>query len=300
MDANEELRHGAPYIGRFAPSPTGPLHFGSLVAAVASYADAKAHDGRWLIRIEDVDEQRCSEAAEREILRQLNVFGLLHDGEIVRQRERGEHYERALTQLRNAGLLFACTCTRKRLGSAPRNSEGETIYPGTCRHLKKSLTGAAERMRADSPGSHIDFDDRSGRHVRQDVGAEVGDFVLKRADGLYAYQLAVVVDDALQGVTDVVRGEDLLLNTPRQILLLRRLGFAQPRYLHVPLVRDDHGEKLSKQTRAQPVDEHDLIATLCRAWSFLRQPAVGPCESVSSFWAQAIARWSPLHLTQTN
>jgi len=287
----------AQYVGRFAPSPTGPLHAGSLVAAVASYADARANDGRWLLRIEDVDLPRCSAAAEREIVRQLAVFGFEHDGDVVRQSERGAHYEQALTQLAQAGALFACICTRKMLEAATRNSEGEVIYPGTCRGRAPAVRGAL-RLRSWGADTRVQFQDRAFGTIEQDVGAEVGDFVLKRADGLYAYQLAVVVDDALQGVTHVVRGADLLLNTPRQVLLQQRLAYARPHYLHVPLVRNAQGEKLSKQTRAAPLDEHRPAATLREAWAFLGQPDVGDCDSVATFWTRAIRSWDVQRLTQ--
>ena len=282
------------YIGRFAPSPTGPLHFGSLVAAVASYVDARAAHGQWLLRIEDVDTTRCSRAAETEILRQLAAYGFVADGEVVRQSTRGEIYEAAIAQLADAGHVFACICSRKTLETVPRNAEGEAIYPGTCRvaHVVTSAHSLRLRVKDDSD-SNVRFTDRACSAITQNVAMEVGDFVLRRADGCYAYQLAVVVDDALQGVTDVVRGEDLLMNTPRQIYLQRRLNIATPTYLHVPLVRNADGEKLSKQTLAQAVNVDAPVATLLAAWAFLKQANLARVESVDAFWNAAIARWNP-------
>ena len=282
------------YIGRFAPSPTGPLHFGSLVAAVASYADARAVNGRWLLRIEDVDTTRCSRAAESEILRQLAAYGFAADGEVVRQSERGEIYDVAIARLAQAGHVFACTCSRKMLEGASRNADGESIYPGTCRDSDVVAGVHSLRLRvADNDDSRVEFTDRAVGVTRQNVATGVGDFVLCRADGCYAYQLAVAVDDAIQGVTDVVRGEDLLMNTPRQIYLQRRLGVATPTYLHVPLARNAKGEKLSKQTLAQPIAVDAAIETLHAAWAFLKQSDLQQTGSVDSFWKAAIAVWNP-------
>lgn len=282
------------YTGRFAPSPTGPLHFGSLVTAVASYADARAVNGEWLLRIEDVDTTRCSRAAETEILRQLSAYGFVADREIVRQSERSEIYEAAVSQLADAGHVFACNCSRKMLEGALRNAEGESIYPGTCRDRGVVAGAHALRLRVKGDAdSKVEFTDRASGVVTQNVASDVGDFVLRRADGCYAYQLAVVVDDALQGVTDVVRGEDLLMNTPRQIYLQRRLDVATPTYLHVPLVRNSEGEKLSKQTLAQGVSVDTPVATLHAAWAFLKQTDVGRLDSVDAFWKAAIAAWNP-------
>lgn len=282
------------YIGRFAPSPTGPLHFGSLVAAVASCVDARAAQGQWLLRIEDVDTTRCSRAAETEILCQLAAYGFVADGEVVRQSTRGEIYEAAIAQLADAGHVFACICSRKTLETVPRNAEGEAIYPGTCRVAHVVTSAHSLRLRVtDDSDSNVRFTDRACSAITQNVAMEVGDFVLRRADGCYAYQLAVVVDDALQGVTDVVRGEDLLMNTPRQIYLQRRLNIATPTYLHVPLVRNADGEKLSKQTLAQAVNVDAPVATLLAAWAFLKQASLARVESVDAFWNAAIARWNP-------
>jgi glutamyl-Q tRNA(Asp) synthetase len=289
------------YVGRFAPSPTGPLHFGSLVAAVASYADARAAGGQWLLRIEDVDTTRSSLAAEAEILRQLAAHGFVADGSVMRQSERGDLFEAATARLADAGHIFACTCSRKTLAAAPRNAEGEAIYPGTCRNARMLSGARSLRLRVAALGeSDVEFVDRAVGRVTQNVATEVGDFVLRRTDGCFAYQLAVVVDDALTGVTDVVRGEDLLMNTPRQIYLQRRLGVATPAYLHVPLVRNADGEKLSKQTRAPAISLDEPVATLNAAWAFLKQPELGRVESVAAFWRAAIAQWNPQRLQTQN
>ena len=280
------------YIGRFAPSPTGALHFGSLVAAVASYADARAANGQWLLRIEDVDTTRCSRAAETAILRQLAAYGFVADGAVVRQSGRGEFYEAAISQLAGAGHLFACACSRKVLEAAPRDADGESIYPGTCRDSGVVIDAHSVRVRVvDDGDSQVTFTDRACAVITQNVAAEIGDFVLRRADGCYAYQLAVVVDDALQGVTDIVRGEDLLMNTPRQIYLQRLLGVATPTYLHVPLVRNADGEKLSKQTLAHAISVDAPVETLRAAWGFLKQRDLGWVESVDAFWTAAISAW---------
>lgn len=290
------------YVGRFAPSPTGPLHFGSLVTAVASYADARAAKGRWLLRIEDVDKPRCSNHAEIEILSQLAAYGFEHDGEIVRQSERDEHYDAALTRLAKAQCLFACTCTRKQLEYVTRNREGEIVYPGTCRNRteRPAVAHALRILVPPLPEADVTLADRANGIVTQNLATDVGDFVLRRADGLYAYQLAVVVDDALQGVTHVVRGEDLLLNTPRQIFLQRLLAYPSLVYMHVPLVRNAVGEKLSKQTRAPAISMDDVLRTLHRAWAFLKQPPIGRVDTTAAFWQRAAEVWTPSLLRLRN
>ncbi len=292
-------RVARPYVGRFAPSPTGPLHFGSLVAAMASYADARAAGGRWLLRIEDVDQPRCSAEAEARIHAQLAAYGFEHDGEVVRQSERTALYASALQTLISTGKVFVCQCTRAQLARAPRNAEHEIIYPGTCRELGLHDGPArAVRLRVDVNNTHVSFTDRCHGVREQNVAREVGDFVLRRADGLFAYQLAVVVDDALQGITDVVRGADLLGNTARQIVLQRRLHYATPSYLHVPLVRNANGEKLSKQTRATAIDERLALPTLLQAWQFLRQDNLGDVRTVAEFWTRAFVAWTPSRLVR--
>lgn len=290
------------YIGRFAPSPTGPLHAGSLVAALASWLDARAHNGRWLVRIEDVDVPRCVPGADRVILQQLADCGLVPDEAPLYQSQRSALYQRRLDDLVARGLAYPCACSRKdietelqRLGrSKPRH--GELIYPGTCRPEHGGLHGQparAWRLRVE-PGL-VTWQDRRLGAQQQDVAAEVGDFVLRRADGYFAYQLAVVVDDGAQGITHIVRGEDLADNTARQILLQRALSLPTPAYLHTPLVRDAHGEKLSKQTGAQALDTRDPLAALNAAAAVLDLSVSGSTRAewlaqATALWA---ARWGP-------
>ena len=261
------------YRGRFAPSPTGPLHFGSLVAAVASWLDARAAGGEWLVRVEDVDATRTVPGAAADILRTLEAMGLTWDGEVLWQSRRADHYEHALERLRAAGHLYRCRCTRREIADSGLMGLEGAIYPGTCRKLGiAAQPGVAERMiAAEQP---VTFLDRAMGAVSQDVARDIGDFVVKRRDGLHAYQLAVVVDDAEQGVTDVVRGADLLWSTPRQILLQRALGYPTPRYLHFPVVTNVEGEKLSKQTGAEAIDPADAPALLRQALDFLGQAPV--------------------------
>jgi glutamyl-Q tRNA(Asp) synthetase len=290
---------GAQYIGRFAPSPTGPLHAGSLVAALASWLDARAQGGQWLVRIEDVDTPRCLPGMDQIILQQLSACGLHPDMPPVWQSQRTELYQQALAQLVARGLAYPCACSRKdietalnRLGQG-RTRHGELIYPGTCRTGLHGKAGRAWRLRTDVYASNrppapvlpaqvatqsiaqpmINWSDRRLGGQQQDVTTEVGDFVLKRADGCFAYQLAVVVDDAAQGITDVVRGEDLVDNTARQILLQQCLGLPTPRYLHTPLVLGVDGEKLSKQNGAEALDTSDPLAALNSAAGVLGLPA---------------------------
>ena len=282
------------YRGRFAPSPTGPLHFGSLVAAVASFLDARAHGGEWLVRIEDVDTTRTVPGAEKAILGALEAFGLAWDGEVVRQSERGALYAEALERLRSSGLVYRCRCSRKEIAdSGTRGIEGP-VYPGTCRALALATAiEGADRLRV--PGGTTSFEDRVLGPIAQDVEREIGDFVLRRRDALFAYQLAVVVDDELQGITDVVRGADLLLSTPRQVALQRALGFRVPRYMHVPVAANAHGQKLSKQTLADPVDPADPAPALAQALSFLGQdpPAT---RDPGPLLAAAVAAWDPARI----
>jgi glutamyl-Q tRNA(Asp) synthetase len=248
------------YIGRFAPSPTGLLHAGSLVAALASWLDARAHQGQWLVRIEDIDPPRCVAGADQAILQQLAACGLHPDGTVTWQSQRTAQYQQALDQLIAAQQAYPCACTRKEIeialferGILPTRHT-EMVYPGTCRTgLHHGRAGRAWRLRT-PPHSHIHWHDRRLGAQHQHLNQEVGDFVLLRADGLFAYQLAVVVDDAAQGVTHIVRGEDLTDNTARQLLLQQCLGYPTPRYLHTPLVRNALGEKLSKQSGAAPID----------------------------------------------
>jgi glutamyl-Q tRNA(Asp) synthetase len=281
------------YIGRFAPSPTGPLHKGSLVAAMASFLDARAHDGQWLVRIEDVDEARTVPGAADAILQSLDAFGMRWDGEVVWQSERTDLYREAFQRLGNHA--YPCGCTRReiadsRIGVA---SDGAAVYPGTCRNgLAPGKSARAYRLRIPDDASEcITFEDRWVGAVTQHLATEVGDFVLKRADGFWAYQLAVVVDDTAQGVTHIVRGADLLDSTPRQIYLQRLLGMQTPRYLHVPVVTNAKGEKLSKQTGAYALDAARPLDELISAARFLQLP-IGQVQSIDAFWRQALAAWA--------
>ena len=280
------------YRGRFAPSPTGPLHAGSLVAALASWLDAQAHGGDWLVRIEDVDVPRCVEGADHLILQQLADCGLHPDEDPLYQSERSGLYQRALDALRERQQVYPCACSRKdieaewqRLGrDKPRH--GELVYPGTCRDGLHGKEARAWRQRI--PAGTLLWSDRRLGPQAQDVEHEVGDFVLQRADGYHAYQLAVVVDDGVQGITDIVRGEDLADNTARQIMLQAALGLHRPRYLHTPLVLGPNGEKLSKQNGAQPLDTRDPLAAVNAAAAVLDLPAQsGTVPEALAVWVAA-------------
>ncbi|MBX3606450.1 MAG: tRNA glutamyl-Q(34) synthetase GluQRS [Piscinibacter sp.] len=281
------------YVGRFAPSPTGPLHAGSLVAALASWLDARAQGGRWLVRIEDVDTPRCAPGAAERILQQLQRCGLSPDEAPWVQSTRGAAYQQALDRLIAAGRAYPCGCTRRDIAQAlqaagrPRPRHGELVYPGTCRDGLHGRRARAWRLRVEA--GVLAWEDRRLGAQRQDVAAEVGDFVLRRADGLWAYQIAVVVDDAAQGVTQVVRGADLADNTPRQILLQRALGLPTPGYLHTPLVLGANGEKLSKQNGAQPLDLGDPLAALCAAGHVLGIDVPG--DDIAAWLAAATRQW---------
>ncbi|HTO48594.1 MAG TPA: tRNA glutamyl-Q(34) synthetase GluQRS [Burkholderiales bacterium] len=285
----EQLRDQPRYRGRFAPSPTGPLHFGSLVAAVGSWVDARARGGEWLVRMEDLDPPREVPGAADQILRTLDALGLEPDGPLVRQSERADAYRAALDRLRDRGVLFACGCTRREIAdSGLPGSDGGLVYPGTCRNgPPPGRPARALRVRVDD--AVIAFDDALQGRVSQDLGREVGDFVLLRADGLFAYQLAVVVDDAAQGITDVVRGIDLIDSTPRQILLQRMLDLPTPRYLHLPIVTNAAGEKLSKQTGAAAIDRSHPALALVTGLRFLGQVPPPELERGS---ARAVLEWA--------
>lgn len=287
------------YCGRFAPSPTGPLHFGSLVAAVGSYLDARSHAGLWRLRIEDVDRPRCQPGAADEILRLLEAYGFEWDGEVQHQSRRNDAYRAALERLLSTGRVFPCACTRSELadsqlsGQTRLASDGALIYPGACRAgLPDGRAARAWRLRVDQ--AHIAFDDTVRGRIEQNLATAVGDFVLLRADGLFAYQLAVVVDDAEQGISHVVRGADLLDSTPRQILLQQLLQLPTPVYGHLPVVINAAGEKLSKQTRAAPLTRTQARPALFAALEFLGQtpPADLKSASVADLWQWAIEHWA--------
>jgi glutamyl-Q tRNA(Asp) synthetase len=274
------------YVGRFAPSPTGPLHFGSLVAATGSFLQARSHQGKWLVRIEDIDPPREVAGASTEILRTLENFGLEWDGPVRYQSTRSRAYDDAIESLRGAGALYACGCSRKEIAAT-----GGPIYPGTCRG--RPLPSSPHALRVNTCDAVVEFEDAIQGTIRQELGNEVGDFVVRRADGLYAYQLAVVVDDAEQWVTEVVRGSDLLYSTPRQIHLQHLLGFPTPAYVHLPVAVNAAGEKLSKQTFAAPIDRKDPIPAIIAALSFLGQdpPREMREGNLTSIWRWAIDQW---------
>ncbi|MDR7092751.1 tRNA glutamyl-Q(34) synthetase GluQRS [Hydrogenophaga laconesensis] len=290
------------YRGRFAPSPTGPLHAGSLVAALASWLDARAHDGRWIVRIEDVDTPRCVPGADTLILQQLATCGLVSDEPVVWQSRRSDLYKQALDRLLLQGRVYPCGCSRRdieaalRALGAARERHHSAVYPGTCRPDRGGLQGKPARAwRFDVGGpASLTWNDRRLGPLHQDVAAEVGDFVLRRADGQWAYQLAVVVDDADQGITHVVRGEDLADNTARQILLQRALERPTPVYLHTPLVLGGNGEKLSKQNGAQALDLSDPLDALSRAAAMLGLPAPTK-EALPDALSGWVAAWPHRH-----
>ena len=281
------------YRGRFAPSPTGPLHFGSLVAAAGSYLEARTRGGDWLVRMDDLDPPRVAPGAADDILRALEACGMEWDGGVVYQSTRSDAYHSALHRLREKGLVYPCACSRREIAdSAVANVDG-LVYPGICR---KGLPPgkSARALRVNTRGAAIAFDDVLQGRIAHDLEEEFGDFVLYRADDVYAYQLAVVVDDAEQGITDVVRGADLLGSTPRQVYLQQLLGLPRPRYAHLPVAVNAAGEKLSKQTHAAPLDPSNPLPALLAALSFLGQqpPAELARGSISQFWDWAMQNWS--------
>jgi len=270
------------YRGRFAPSPSGPLHDGSLLAAMASYLDARAHGGTWLLRIEDIDTPRVVPGADTFIMRQLQTLGMRWDEAPVWQSSRLPLYQAAFDRLRSRGEVYGCACTRRMLSGGP--------YPGTCRNgLEPGQTARAWRFRV--PGGVECFADRWQGRQSQDVAREIGDFILRRADGLWAYQFVVVVDDGLQDITDIVRGADLLGSTARQRQLARSLGFTPPRTLHVPLLLDEHGRKLSKQNHAPALDLAMPVHSLLKAWRTLGFETL-PVGGVEAFWTRAVPIWA--------
>lgn len=282
---------GQVYRGRFAPSPTGALHFGSLVAALASWLDARAAGGDWLVRLEDLDTARNVPGAADMILRSLDAFGLHWDGPVVSQGGRVDLYQAALDRLLSNGSAFGCACTRSEIAAIVSPGADGTVYPGTCRDgLPDGRRVRAWRVRVDDRATG--FEDRIQGCFIQHLQPDVGDFVVKRADGVFAYQLAVVVDDAQQGVTDIVRGADLLDSTPRQLWLQCLLGLPHPRHAHVPVATNRQGQKLSKQTYAPAIGTRDAIASLRQALRFLGQPAPPDAAgSVADLLDFARANW---------
>jgi len=281
------------YIGRFAPTPSGHLHFGSLIAALASYLDARAVGGRWLLRMEDLDPPREMPGAQAAIVESLQRFGFEWDGEMQRQSDRHDAYEEVIERLLRAGLAYPCVCSRKQLEAHPG------AYPGFCRDANQLTEDAAIRLRV--PNLEYGFTDRVQGDYRQHLGRDVGDFVIRRRDGLFAYQLAVVLDDAWQGVTDVVRGADLLDSTPRQLYLQELLGLPQPRYLHVPLIIQPDGHKLGKRYRSPPLQPAEATPLLLRALRALGQPTATELSDAlpGEVLAWAIPRWNADRIPRT-
>ena len=300
------------YIGRFAPSPTGPLHIGSLVAALASWLDAKAHHGKWLVRIEDIDHQRCKTEHTNEILRQLNCLGLIPDQQVSYQTQNSNHYQNTLETLIQANRAYPCACTRAQIlerlsqSGQPHIRHQALIYPQTCRPenggMKSTTNHPAWRfLLPEHKACYIQWNDRRLGAQEQQVDEAVGDFVLKRADGIWAYQLAVVADDIAQGITNIVRGEDIADNTARQILLYQALNAQPPCYLHIPLVKMPDGEKLSKQHGAPAINTSHVTEELNQAAQFLGlTPIYGKnTETMLSAWIPLWANQYPLSCTKS-
>ncbi|MGA7801974.1 MAG: tRNA glutamyl-Q(34) synthetase GluQRS [Gammaproteobacteria bacterium] len=287
-------RPGAPrYRGRFAPSPTGPLHFGSLVAATASYLDARSRGGQWYVRMEDVDRPREMPGAAKRILHTLESLGLHWDGAVLYQSQRHAAYDAALEQLAASGAIYPCACSRREIADSAVAGPAGAVYPGTCRNgLPPGRTGRALRARV--AAQPIAFEDRLQGRRCQHLATEVGDFVVRRADGFIAYQLAVVVDDAAQHITDVVRGCDLLDSTPRQIHLQRRLGLPTPAYLHLPVAVNANGDKLGKQTGARSIEDREPRGLLLDVLRFLNQrpPEALAHGTRDELWRWAISHWN--------
>lgn len=286
------------YIGRFAPSPTGPLHMGSLVTAIASYCEARIHHGHWLVRMEDVDKTRAVIDADRLIYQQLQAFGMQWDGEVIYQTQRTSAYANAFAELQARHLIYPCTCTRKEIADSAISVGLEgSIYPKNC--LRKPINPALNPVyRIKTNDQIVNFHDAIYEVVTQSVSEAIGDFILKRADGYFAYQLAVVVDDHFQGVTHIVRGADLLESTPRQLYLQALLGYATPSYMHIPIVKNASGKKLSKHTQASPIaldaSRPGLIsAQLTEALTFLglAPPPSLASRPVSAIWDWTFAHW---------
>ena len=289
------------YIGRFAPSPTGPLHFGSLVTALGSWLDARANDGSWLLRIEDLDPPREQPGASDSILRTLEALELTWDGEVIYQSQRLPHFEQALISLIEKGLIYSCICSRKSIAmtaSAPGRKPG--IYPGTCLR-RKPEEDLPHSLRIKTAGVETHHMEQIYGELKENLETECGDFIVKRRDGLHAYQLAVVVDDFLQAVTHVVRGADLLDNTGRQIYLQSVLGYTPPLYMHLPVALNDAGTKLSKQTGAQPLDSKTLSKSLFSALEFLSQDPPAELSKAPSreILVWAIVNWRPGNIRTT-
>jgi glutamyl-Q tRNA(Asp) synthetase len=286
--------------GRFAPTPSGPLHLGSLLAAAGSYLNVRSRGGRWLLRIDDLDRARCIPDLASQFQATLESFGFEWDGDVQFQSDRMETYAEAVSALQAGNLCYPCRCSRASIAAAQvADPASEPIYPGTCRDDKSAGSEPhALRFRIDADDAHVQFVDAFQGMVRQDCRRDAGDFVIQRRDGPFAYHLAVVVDDELQGVTEVVRGADLLASTPRQILLQRSLGYRTPRYGHLPLLAEPDGQKLAKSRRAVPLDAGSAPRQLWQALNWLEQapPAALSSAPVREIWSWAIASWRPERL----
>lgn len=282
------------YIGRFAPSPTGPLHFGSLLAAVGSFLDAKANNGKWLVRMEDLDPPREQAGAADHILQTLELHGFEWDGSVEYQSQRHQLYADALETLKKRDLIYPCSCSRQLI--AKRDSSGPygTIYSGHCRNPKNRQTSTTYSLRLQTENSLLGFHDLIQQDYQQNLEQEIGDFNVQRRDGLFSYHLAVTVDDAAQGITHIVRGFDLLESTPRQIYIQQLMGFSTPEYAHLPIAVNREGDKLSKQTFAPALNSTDAPANIIQALEFLGQqpPAELKQANLNTVWQWALANWS--------
>lgn len=290
------------YRGRFAPSPTGHLHFGSLLAATASYLDAKAHNGTWLVRMEDLDPPREQAGAADDILRTLDAFGLHWDETVVYQSQRSELYQHAIEQLNQQGLLYACHCTRKAIIARCKQGEYGAIYDGHCQNANLSTLEPKERSRRIKADGVVEFDDLIQGHISQNLSQDIGDFHLIRRDGLFAYHIGVVVDDYEQGITHIVRGFDLLDSTPRQLYLMQCLGYLPPQYAHIPLATHPDKQKLSKQTSALALDPTQANRLITSALHFLGQNPPDDLHShpIEDIWMWAVAHWHIDNIPKTD
>lgn len=283
------------YIGRFAPTPSGPLHFGSLLAAMTSYLEARSRQGKWLLRIEDLDKPREVSGAAERIIRALAGYGFQWDGKIEYQSNRIKAYQQALAEL--SAYTYPCTCSRQKIRANAKPGTLGLIYPGHCRHSEQAPENKQYAIRIRTPDEQICFDDAVQGRFCQNLALESGDFIIRRADKLFAYQLAVVVDDQWQGITHVVRGADLLDNTQRQMHLQHCLNYPTPAYMHIPLASYADGQKLSKHTHAPAIainDTREIVGNLCEALAFLGQPVPAPTDfnHIEDCWEWAIQYWN--------
>lgn len=294
------MKKSSSYRGRFAPSPTGELHFGSLIAALGSYLQAKSQQGQWLIRIEDIDETRTVPQSDSHILSTLDNFGFEWDQTVIYQSQRKELYQHYLQQLTAKQLVYACDCSRAKLKKKLINSPRSGVYPGICRN-KKLKPGKETALRCLAQTQKIEFNDQVQGTYSVDLAEDCGDFIIKRRDGFFAYQLVVAIDDAEQGITDIVRGADLLSATPQQIYLQQQLDLPHPSYAHLPVAMHSNGQKLSKSHQDLPIHEHSAVEILCTALEFLNQSPIDELysSSLDDFWIWAIENWNLQRVPQT-